>query len=67
MSQIARQLGLSVTAISQPVERGKRIATEDNFSLDVRDFKRRDVSYISGSTNRSSVVQPGRAEALREI
>ena len=33
MSQLARQLGLSVTAISQSVGRGKRIATEDNFEL----------------------------------
>ena len=34
MSQLARHLlGLSVTAISRSVERGKRIATEENFSL----------------------------------
>ena len=29
-----RQLGLSVSAISQSVERGKRVATEENYSLD---------------------------------
>jgi REP element-mobilizing transposase RayT len=33
MSSLARQLDLSVTAISQSVERGKRIASEDKFSL----------------------------------
>ncbi|MFZ0240338.1 MAG: transposase [Desulfobacterales bacterium] len=33
MSDLARQLGLSVTAISQSVERGKRIAAENDFSL----------------------------------
>jgi REP element-mobilizing transposase RayT len=34
MSQLAQQLGLSVTAISQSVERGKRVATEENYLLD---------------------------------
>jgi hypothetical protein len=34
LSSLAQQLGLSVTAISQSVECGKRIASEDNFSLD---------------------------------
>ena len=31
--QFARQMGLFVTANGQSVERGKRVATEDNFSL----------------------------------
>ncbi|MFZ0613816.1 MAG: helix-turn-helix transcriptional regulator, partial [Desulfobacterales bacterium] len=34
MSQLARQLGLSVTAISQSVERGRRIVAEEKFSFD---------------------------------
>jgi len=29
MSQLARQLGLFVTAISQSLERGKRVTTEE--------------------------------------
>ena len=32
MSQLARQRGLSVTVLSQSVERSKRVATVDNFS-----------------------------------
>jgi len=34
LSSLARQLGLPFTAISQSVESGKRIATEENISLD---------------------------------
>ena len=34
MSHLTRQLGLSVSAISQFVVRGKRIFAEDKFSLD---------------------------------
>ena len=34
MSSLAQRLGLSVTAISQSVDRGKRIASEDNYSLE---------------------------------
>jgi len=30
---MTKSMGLFVTAISQSVERGKRIATEENFSL----------------------------------
>lgn len=33
MSHLARHLGLSVTAISQSVERGKRIVAEENFTF----------------------------------
>jgi len=34
MSQLARHLGLSVTAISQSVERDERIVAEENFTYD---------------------------------
>lgn len=34
MSSLARQLGLSITAVSQSVERGRRIAAEENLSYD---------------------------------
>ncbi|BBO68848.1 hypothetical protein DSCA_27780 [Desulfosarcina alkanivorans] len=34
MSSLARQLGLSVTSVSQSVERGRRIAAEENLSFD---------------------------------
>ncbi|WP_155316948.1 hypothetical protein [Desulfosarcina alkanivorans] len=34
MSSLARQLGLSITSVSHSVERGRRIAAEENLSLD---------------------------------
>jgi len=39
LSQLVRQLGLSVTATSQSVDRGKRVATEVNFELEEQKFK----------------------------
>jgi len=40
LSQLSRQPGLSVTAIGQSVERGKRIAIGENFELEVQNLKR---------------------------